>query len=99
MSLIAYLLLLVLSGLLVGALGRLALPGRDPIGLGATILVGIAGSLLAGLLALAVFDNRGGGGLLLSVLFATLIVYGIRRARGGTLTRPAPRHRDRLGTR
>lgn len=91
MSLIAYLLLLVLSGLVVGALGRLALPGRDPMGLGATILVGIAGSTLAGLLALAVFDGRRGGGLLLSVLFATGIVYAIRRARGGTLRRPVRR--------
>jgi uncharacterized membrane protein YeaQ/YmgE (transglycosylase-associated protein family) len=90
---IGYLLLLVLSGLVVGALARLALPGRDPMGIGVTILVGIAGSLAAGMLAYAVFDERHGGGILLSVLFSTLIVYAIRRSRGGTLTQPAGRPR------
>ena len=100
MSLIAYLLLLVVSGLIVGALARLALPGRDPMGIGATILVGVAGSLAAGMFAMAVFDGRRGGGLLLSVLFATGIVYAIRRMRGGTLSDPlGRRHRVERGRR
>ena len=42
---------LVLTGLIVGALGRLVLPGRQQIGLLATALVGIAASLLGGILA------------------------------------------------
>lgn len=82
MSLILYLILLCFSGLIVGALGRLALPGRDPMSLGATMLVGIGGSLAAGLLSLLLFHSRGGG-LLLSVLCAVGIVYAIRRARAG----------------
>ena len=65
MSLILYLILLVVSGLFVGALARLILPGRDPMSIGQTILVGIAGSFAAGLLSLAIFDGRHGGGLLL----------------------------------
>jgi uncharacterized membrane protein YeaQ/YmgE (transglycosylase-associated protein family) len=81
MSLILYLVLLVLSGLVVGALGRLALPGRDPMTIPQTILVGIAGSATAGLLALALWDGRRGGGLILSVLFATLFVWLVRRSR------------------
>jgi uncharacterized membrane protein YeaQ/YmgE (transglycosylase-associated protein family) len=40
-------------GLVFGALGRLVLPGRQPIGLLATVLVGIAGSLLGGVIARA----------------------------------------------
>ena len=88
---ITYLLITALIGLFVGALARLALPGRDPMGLFATMLVGIAGSLAAGLVYAALF-NRNGGGFLLAVLFSTAIVYLIRRSRGGTLTRPAPRH-------
>jgi uncharacterized membrane protein YeaQ/YmgE (transglycosylase-associated protein family) len=88
MSLIAYILALALGGLIVGALARLALPGRDPMSLIQTMLVGIAGSFLAGLLYALVF-HRNGGGIVLSVLFSTVIVYFIRRSRGGSLTRPS----------
>jgi len=49
------LLWLVVTGLIVGALGRLVLPGRQQISLLATALVGIAASLLGGILA-DVFD-------------------------------------------
>jgi uncharacterized membrane protein YeaQ/YmgE (transglycosylase-associated protein family) len=49
------LLWLVFTGLVIGALGRLVLPGRQNIGLLATALVGIAASLLGGLLA-NIFD-------------------------------------------
>lgn len=41
----------VLIGLVAGALGKLIMPGRDPGGLLVTILVGIAGALLAGFVA------------------------------------------------
>jgi uncharacterized membrane protein YeaQ/YmgE (transglycosylase-associated protein family) len=90
MSVIAYLLLLALGGLFVGALARLALPGRDPMTLLQTMMVGIAGSFAAGLVYWFVF-KRQGGGIVLSVAFATLIVYLIRRSRGGSLTDPGIR--------
>jgi len=45
------LLWLALTGLVIGALGRLVLPGRQDISLLATALVGIAASLLGGILA------------------------------------------------
>jgi uncharacterized membrane protein YeaQ/YmgE (transglycosylase-associated protein family) len=89
---ITYLIVSAIIGLVVGALARLALPGRDPMGLFATMLVGLAGSLGASLVYAALF-HRGGGGFLLSVLFATAIVYLIRRSRGGTLTDPGPGNR------
>jgi uncharacterized membrane protein YeaQ/YmgE (transglycosylase-associated protein family) len=89
-SLIVYLVLLVLSGLVVGALGRLAIPGPDPMSIPMTILVGLAGSFLAGLLWMAISD-RGAPGILLAVLFSSLIVYLIRRSRGGTMFDPGPR--------
>lgn len=87
MSLITYIIVLFFTGLIVGALARLALPGRDPMSVPMTALVGVAGSFLAGLVYAALF-NRNGGGILLSVLFSTGIVYAIRRSRGGDLTRP-----------
>jgi uncharacterized membrane protein YeaQ/YmgE (transglycosylase-associated protein family) len=77
MSVIVFVLVLLLSGLLVGALGRLALPGPDPMTIGMTILVGIGGSFIGGLVGWLLFGRNGGG-----------IVYLIRRSRGGSLTDP-----------
>ena len=88
MDLIIYLLLLALTGLIVGALARLALPGKDPMSIPVTILIGIAGSFLAGMVAWGIFGDRNGAGILLSVVFAALIVYFVRRSRGGSLTDP-----------
>ena len=89
MGLIGYLIALAFVGLILGALARLALPGRDPMSVMQTIGVGIAGSFLGGLIGWALF-GRGGGGLFLSFLCSFGIVYAIRRSRGGTLTRSAP---------
>jgi uncharacterized membrane protein YeaQ/YmgE (transglycosylase-associated protein family) len=86
MSFIAFVIVIAVGGLLVGALARLALPGKDPMSLGQTMLLGIAGALIAGLITYAIFDT--GPGIFASVLFATLIMYFIRRSRGGGLSDP-----------
>ena len=87
MGLLVYLILLAISGLVVGALARLALPGPDPMGIGMTILIGIAGTFIGGLI-MALLFGRNGAGLVVSVLCATGIVYLMRRSRGGSLTDP-----------
>ena len=87
MELILYLILLAVSGLVVGALARLALPGPDPMGVGQTIMIGIGGSFLAGLVSWAIFGHNAGG-LLLAVIFSAGIVYLVRRSRGGSLSDP-----------
>jgi uncharacterized membrane protein YeaQ/YmgE (transglycosylase-associated protein family) len=87
MSFIAFLIILMIGGLFVGALARFALPGRDPLTIPQTILLGVVGSLASGLVTYAIFDRKGGS-ILLSVAFATLIMYFIRRSRGGSLTDP-----------
>jgi uncharacterized membrane protein YeaQ/YmgE (transglycosylase-associated protein family) len=97
--LIGYIIMLAITGLLVGAIARLALPGRDPMSIFQTMLVGIAGSLVAGLVYYAITDDRGGVGILPAILVSTGIVYLIRRSRGGTLTQPAPRGAMRRGGR
>ena len=81
MSLLAFLILAELIGLFVGALGRLVLPGPDPMGIGLTILVGLAGSFAAGLFSWYVL-HRHGAGLLLSLAFTVVILAMIRAARG-----------------
>jgi len=86
MSWIAYLISLAFWGLIIGAFARLALPGKDPMSLFMTMLVGIAGSFIGGLVAWLLF--RSAGGLFFSFLGAFLIVYLIRRSRGGSLTDP-----------
>jgi uncharacterized membrane protein YeaQ/YmgE (transglycosylase-associated protein family) len=81
MSLIVYLIILFVTGLIVGALARLFLPGRDPMGIFQTAAVGIGGSLIAGLIALAIFHRRAGGGIILSIICAMGLVWLIRRSR------------------
>jgi uncharacterized membrane protein YeaQ/YmgE (transglycosylase-associated protein family) len=87
MSVIALIIGLVLTGLVVGALGRLALPGPDPMGIGQTILIGIAGSLLGGIIT-SLIAGRNAWSFLVAVACATGIVYLIRRSRGGSLFDP-----------
>jgi len=41
---------LILAGLIIGALGRLVHPGRDPMPIWLTILIGITATLIAGLI-------------------------------------------------
>jgi uncharacterized membrane protein YeaQ/YmgE (transglycosylase-associated protein family) len=87
MSVIAYIIVLLFVGLVVGALARLALPGRDPMTIPQTIAIGVAGSFIAGVIGALLF-GRGAGGLLLSVICSAAIVYVIRRSRGGGLMDP-----------
>ena len=74
-----YILALVIQGLIVGALGRLAIPGPNPMSIGQTILVGIGGSFLGG--AVGYFLLGGRYGFLLGIVGAALIVYLIERGR------------------
>jgi uncharacterized membrane protein YeaQ/YmgE (transglycosylase-associated protein family) len=81
-GLIAYLIILFVLGLFVGALARLLLPGRDPMGVGMTVVIGLGGSFAAGLFSWYVL-HRHGGGLVLSVVFSMLLVWLVRRSRRG----------------
>jgi uncharacterized membrane protein YeaQ/YmgE (transglycosylase-associated protein family) len=93
-SIIVYLVVLLLTGLVVGAFSRLALPGKDPLSIPATIAVGVGGSLLAGVITYAIWGEGTGPGLLLSIVCGALIMYLVRRSRGGGLMNPGtPRDR------
>jgi uncharacterized membrane protein YeaQ/YmgE (transglycosylase-associated protein family) len=86
---LTFIILLVITGLIVGALGRLAIPGPDPMGIGLTILVGIGGSLVAGIIGRLLFGGRGGG-FILAVICSAGIVYLIRRSRERQVGGAAP---------
>jgi uncharacterized membrane protein YeaQ/YmgE (transglycosylase-associated protein family) len=47
---LTYIVVLIIVGLIAGAIARLLVPGRDPIGVLGTILLGIAGSFVGGFL-------------------------------------------------
>ena len=47
---VTFIIVLVIVGLIAGAIGRLLLPGRDPIGVFGTIVLGILGSFVGGFL-------------------------------------------------
>lgn len=63
-------------GLVAGALAKLIMPGRDPGGIIITMLLGIAGSLVAGYLgrSLGWYQEGEGAGLILSVVGAILLL-------------------------
>ena len=91
METVAYIIGLAFTGLIVGALARLGLPGRDPMSVFQTMLVGVAGSMIAGLISFYAFDSERSAGILLSVLCALAIVYAVRKLRERTLGEPATR--------
>ena len=70
-------LLLLLNGLVIGGLARLAVPGPDPMPLWATILFGIAGAFLGGALGLSLAGWP--GAILFSVVAAAILIVGYRR--------------------
>src|SRR4051794_17211186 len=79
---------LIITGLIVGAIARLVVPGRNPIGILMTILLGIVGALAGGFIAHAI----GAGALIqfiLAVVVAAVLVALMTGARGG-------RRRNRL---
>ena len=69
----------ILIGLLAGALAKLIMPGKDPGGCIVTILLGIAGALLAGFVGNAVgwYSQGQAGGFIAATLGAivTLFIY------------------------
>ncbi|HJQ50407.1 MAG TPA: hypothetical protein VJ838_07845 [Gaiellaceae bacterium] len=72
-----FILYLAFSGLIVGALARLALPGPDPMSILATIGLGLAGSFVGGVVAFILIGHA--GGIIFSILAATLLLYLHRR--------------------
>jgi len=91
-----HLLWMIIVGLIVGAIAKLLMPGRDPGGIIVTMLLGIAGSILAGFLGRSIGWYQQGEpvGFLASVIGAIIIlaIYRLivgRRAGRGDFRRAA----------
>lgn len=67
----------IIIGLLAGAIAKAIMPGRDPGGCIVTIVIGIAGALLAGFLgqALGWYEQGEGAGFIAAIVGAILILF------------------------
>lgn len=76
-----FIIVLLLVGLIAGFLARAIVPGDDSMSVGATIVLGIIGSLVGGLLIDALFRSDGEdagfgpAGLLGSILGAVVVLF------------------------
>ncbi len=78
----------IVAGLIVGAIARLLVPGRQPMGIILTIVLGIVGAMVGGFISWAIFGNPAEGtspadsahwpGYLMSIVGAVivLLIYG-----------------------
>jgi len=79
-----YILVTILVGLVVGVIAKLIMPGRDPGGALVTILLGVAGAFVAGVLghSLGWYSAGEGPGIVASVIGAVVLL-AIYRAVAG----------------
>ena len=91
---LTFIIVLLIVGLICGAIARLLMPGRDPIGVVGTIVLGIVGSLVGGFLqnliffhSLSLFRLHPTG--LIGSIIGSIIVLLISRIFGKGRTRRA----------
>jgi len=72
----------ILFGLIVGAVAKLVMPGRDPGGIIITMALGIAGALIGGFLgrSLGWYGPNEGAGFLMSLVGAVVLLFIYRMA-------------------
>jgi uncharacterized membrane protein YeaQ/YmgE (transglycosylase-associated protein family) len=80
-----HILWMLIIGLVAGALAKLIMPGKDPGGLFMTMLLGLCGSFLAGLLGRAVglYREPGAGPGLIASVVGALVLLGLYRLAVG----------------
>jgi uncharacterized membrane protein YeaQ/YmgE (transglycosylase-associated protein family) len=93
---VTFVVVMIVLGLLAGAVARLLVPGPDPIGILGTILVGIVGSFVGGFLGYALFGKDPGEGALqpsgiVGSIIGAIIVLLAWRALSGRNTRGGSR--------
>lgn len=78
----------IVFGLVVGALAKLVMPGKDPGGIIVTMLIGIVGAVLGGFLGqtLGLYGPNEPAGFLMAVVGAIVLLAIYRMATGGRRT-------------
>jgi uncharacterized membrane protein YeaQ/YmgE (transglycosylase-associated protein family) len=89
---LGFILVMLLVGLVAGFVARALVPGRDPMGVLGTIVLGIAGSLLGGFLWNALFvegdqDGFQPAGIIGSIIGAVVVLLVWRAVSGRTHSR------------
>jgi uncharacterized membrane protein YeaQ/YmgE (transglycosylase-associated protein family) len=76
----ADILLMIVVGLIIGAVAKFVMPGDDPGGIIVTILIGIAGAILGGYLgrAIGMYGPGQAAGFIMSVIGALILLFGYR---------------------
>jgi uncharacterized membrane protein YeaQ/YmgE (transglycosylase-associated protein family) len=74
-------LIVIVVGLIIGAVARLLMPGRDPIGILGTLVIGVVGALLGTWLWNALLPNNDNQGIALfaGVVVAMILLWFYRR--------------------
>src|SRR4051812_14374340 len=95
-DMIGFLISMFVIGIIAGFLARLLVPGRDPMGFWATVLLGIIGSFIGGFLGYVLFGKdldegaiqaSGIIGSIIGAVIALLIYRAITRSRGNAIHR------------
>ncbi len=75
---------MLIIGLVIGAIAKLIMPGKDPGGIIVTMLIGVVGSLIAGFLGRAIgwYQEGEAAGFIASVVGAILLLFIYRMITG-----------------
>jgi uncharacterized membrane protein YeaQ/YmgE (transglycosylase-associated protein family) len=75
----------IVFGLIVGAIAKLLMPGRDPGGIIVTMVLGIVGALLGGFIgrALGMYGDGEPAGFIMALLGAIVVLLIYRMSVGG----------------
>jgi uncharacterized membrane protein YeaQ/YmgE (transglycosylase-associated protein family) len=75
----------IVFGLIVGAIAKLLMPGRDPGGIIVTMVLGIVGALLGGFIgrALGMYSADEPAGFIMALVGAVLVLFIYRISIGG----------------